>query len=331
MFSALISEDWDVFFQPLIHCIDPYDPALFLDMKISLQELILKKLPTFDPAKEAKFLTYLHHFIYDAFKTFRMQQESWKVTSLDIYKDIRRIAAIYNANSQDEKKTIEIFCEETGYKPETEERDLQEAIGIRARQTEKIIDWDENEPAIMEDIIPDGKGSLNHIVWNHWKGKVIRDAMEKQTWWEQTILKSRNAICSNCGGMMPKKEQFSFQEIGKRIMNGASEKGAEIAYHTALNRLAMQLIEDDACHIVDMHLENLEQAENKNAAATYRYRVDCDGEWGEIYFDFGNKRIKIQRLAEWDTTRSHKYAWRNVVVGMCKAPYLRPSRNAFCS
>jgi DNA-directed RNA polymerase specialized sigma subunit len=292
---------------------DPYDPALFLDMKLALQELILKKLPTFDPAKEAKFLTYLHQFIYDVFKTFRMNQESWKVKSLDIYKDIRRIAAIYNANAQDQDKTIEIFCEKTGLKPETAKRYLQEAIGIRARQTEKIIDWDENEQAIMEDVIPDDKGSLNHIVWNHWKGKVIRDAMEKLSWREQTILKARNAICSNCGGMMPKKDQYQFQEIGKRIMKGASDKGAEVAYHAALDRLAAQLIKDGSCCIVDLYLENLEQAENKNAAATYRYRVDCDGEWGEIYFDLENKKIKIQQLAEWDTTRSHKYAWK--VIG----------------
>ena len=305
---------------------DPYDPALFLDMKLALQELILKKLPTFDPSKEAKFLTYLHHFIYDTFKTFRMNQESWKVKSLDKYKDIRRIAAIYNANAQDEKKTIEIFCEETGCKPETAERDLQEAIGIRARQTEKIIDWDENEQAIMEDIIQDGKGSLNHIVWNHWKGRVIRDAMEKLSWREQTILRARNAICSNCGGMMPRKEQFQFQEIGKRIMNGASEKGAEVAYHAALDRLVAQLVEDGSCHIVDMHLENLEQAENKNAAATYRYRVDCDGEWGEIYFDFGNKRIKIKRLADWDTTRSHKYAWKVIGVVALKGDKELPEK-----
>ena len=305
---------------------DPYDPALFLDMKLALQELILKKLPTFDPSKEAKFLTYLHHFIYDTFKTFRMNQESWKVKSLDKYKDIRRIAAIYNANAQDEKKTIEIFCEETGCKPETAERDLQEAIGIRARQTEKIIDWDENEQAIMEDIIQDGKGSLNHIVWNHWKGKVIRDAMEKLSWREQTILRARNAICSNCGGMMPRKEQFQFQEIGKRIMNGASEKGAEVAYHAALDRVAAQLIDDGACHIVDLLLENLEQAENKNAAATYRYRVDCDGEWGEIYFDFGNKRIKIKRLADWDTTRSHKYAWKVIGVVALKGDKELPEK-----
>ena len=113
---------------------------------------------------------------------------------------------------------------------------------------------------------------------------------------------------------MPRKEQFSFQEISKRIMKGATDKGAEVAYHAALDRLAAQLVEDGSCHIVDLVLKNLEQAENKNAAATYLYRVDCDGKWGEIRFDFENKRIKIQRLAEWDTIKSHKYAWK--VIGL---------------
>ena len=134
--------------------------------------------------------------------------------------------------------------------------------------------------------------------------------------------------------MMPKKEQFQFQEIGKRIMNGASDKGAEVAYHAALDRLAAQLIEDGSCCIVDISLENREQAENKNAATTYRYRVDCGGEWGEIYFDFENKRIKIQRLAEWDTTRSHKYAWKVIGVialkGICH-PFEIPARLRICT
>ena len=68
--------------------LDPYDPVLFLDMKLALQELILKKLPTFDPSRDAKFLTYLHHFIYDTFKLFRMQQECWTIDSLDPVQDL---------------------------------------------------------------------------------------------------------------------------------------------------------------------------------------------------------------------------------------------------
>ena len=292
---------------------DAYDPALFLDMKLALQELILKKLPTFDPSRDAKFLTYLHHFIYDTFKTFRMQQECWTIDSLDTYKPTRRMAAIYNANGHDKKKAIEIFCQEAGYTQKKAEEYLAEAIGIRARQTEVIIDRDDNDIAIVEDIATDGKAALHHAVYNHWRGKEIRASLEKLPWREQTILKARNAICSDCGGMMPMEKRFRFQEIGIRIMNGASDKGAEIAYHAALDRLAVQLIEDGTCRIVDLVLKNLEQTENKKAAATYLYRVDCDGEWGEIHFDFENKRIKIRKLADWDTTKSHKYAWK--VIG----------------
>ena len=228
---------------------DIYDPALFLDMKLTLQELILKKLPTFDPSKDAKFLTYLHHFIYDTFKIFRMQQEHWIIDSLDIYKSIRRMAAIYKVNVHDKKKSIEIFCEETGYTQKIAEAYLAEAVGIRARQTEVIIDRDEDDIAIVEDIVSNGKTALHHAVYNHWRGTEIRASLEKLPWREQTILKARNAICSNCGGMMPMRERFRFQEIGIKIMNGASDKGLEIAYHTALDLLAAQLIEDGTCEL----------------------------------------------------------------------------------
>ena len=37
-------------------------------------------------------------------------------------------------------RTIEIFCQETGYTQKKAEEYLAEAIGIRARQTEVIID-----------------------------------------------------------------------------------------------------------------------------------------------------------------------------------------------
>ena len=228
---------------------DTYDPALFLDMKLALQELILKKLPTFDPTRDAKLLTYLHHFIYDTFKTFRMQQESWTIDSLDIYKSIRHMAAIYNANSHDKKKAIEIFCEQTGSTQKIAEAYLAEAIGIRARQTEVIINRDEDDIAIVEDIVSDDKTALHHAVYNHWRSKEIRASLEKLPWREQTILKARNAICSNCGGMMPMEKRFRFQEIGIKIMNGASDKGLEIAYHTALDLLAAQLIEDGTCEL----------------------------------------------------------------------------------
>ena len=64
----------------------------------------------------------------------------------------------------------------------------------------------------------------------------------------------------------------------------------------------------------------------KNAAATYLYQADCDGGWGEIYIDFENKYIKIQQLAEWDTTQSHKYAWKVISVIVRKEKSVLPQK-----
>ena len=55
---------------------DTYNPVQFLDMKLALQEVILKKLPSFDPSKGAKFLTYMYEFIEDTLISFRLRQES---------------------------------------------------------------------------------------------------------------------------------------------------------------------------------------------------------------------------------------------------------------
>lgn len=198
------------------------------------------------------------------------------------------------------------------YTPETAEEYLAEAIGIRARKTEVIIDRDDNDTAIVEDIIPDGMGSLPHIIHSNWFGKAIRQSFEKLPWLDETILKARNAICDNCGGVRPMKEQYSFREIS--LLNGTStDKAGELAYHAAVDRLAAQLIEDEVIRIVDLKLKKVVRRKKKNAAATYLYQADCDGEWGEIHFDFENKRIKIRKLADGDTTKSHKYAWK--VIG----------------
>ncbi len=184
---------------------------------------------------------------------------------------------------------------------------MQEAIGIRARQTEVVVGWDENEQEIMEDVIPDRMGDLHHIIHSNRFGKVIRQSFEKLPWLEQTILKARNAICDDCGGVMPWKEQYSYREIS--LLNGTTtDKAGELAYHAAVDLLAKQLIEDEAFRIVDLVLKEPKRPKKKNAAATYLYQADCDGEWGKIHIDFVNRKVKILELADWDLTRSRIYA-----------------------
>ena len=287
---------------------DTYDPSQFLDMKLACQEVILKKLPTFDPSKGAKFLTYMYQFIEDALISFRMRQESWTIDSLDIYKGIRRMAAIYNATSCDTPKAIEKFCKETGCQPKTAVEYLERAIGIRARQTEVIIDRDEDDEAIIEDVIPDSMGDLCYEISKQWLAQAVRDSFSKLSWRDQTMIKVRNAICWNCGGMQPMAERYSYKDISVQLMNGSSDGGAEKAYNAALARFTAQLIEDRVIRVVDLKLEKLTRRKKKIAAAIYRYQADCDGEWGEIQFAFEKRDAKIVQLADWDTSKTKLYA-----------------------
>ena len=290
--------------------IGTYDPAQFLNMKLACQEVILKKLPTFDPSKGAKFLTYMYQFIEDALISFRMRQESWTIDSLDIYKGIRRMAAIYNATSCDTPKAIEKFCKETGCQPKTAVEYLERAIGIRARQTEVIIDRDEDDEAIIEDVIPDSMGDLCYEISKQWLAQAVRDSFSKLSWRDQTMIEVRNAICWNCGGMQPMAERYSYKDISVQLMNGSSDGGAEKAYNAALARFTAQLIEDRVIRVVDLKLEKLTRRKKKIAAAIYRYQADCDGEWGEIQFAFEKRNAKIVQLADWDTSRTNLYAKR---------------------
>ena len=80
-----------------------------------------------------------------------------------------------------------------------------------------ILDWDENEKEVVEDIPPNRMGDLWYVLWNDWKLKAVRDSFEKPSWRDQTVLRTQNAICHNCGGIQPMKERYSFQEISNLI------------------------------------------------------------------------------------------------------------------
>ena len=70
------------------------------------------------------------------------------------------MAAIYNVSGGDTVKAMEKFCKETGCKPKTAAEYLELAVGIRARQTEILMNQDEEEEAIIEEVIPDAMGDL---------------------------------------------------------------------------------------------------------------------------------------------------------------------------
>ena len=105
-------------------------------------------------------------------------------------------------------------------------------------------------------------------------------------------------------------DSLLYKDISVQLMNGSSDGGAEKAYNTALTRFTSQLAEDNVIRVVEIKLEKVTRRKKKIATATYRYQADCDGEWGEIQFDFVKRKAEILCLADWDTSRTNLYAKR---------------------
>ena len=75
-----------------------------------------------------------------------------------------------------------------------------------------------------------------------------------------------------------------------------------------MEKLTVLLVEAGALHAARLKRELVKRAKKKIAAAVYEYQADCDGEWGEVQFDFVSGTAEIVRLAEWNTMNSHVFA-----------------------
>ncbi len=88
------------------------------------------------------------------------------------------------------------------------------------------------------------------------------------------------------------------------MFEGSTASGAERAYRKAADKLTELLVAEGALHAVRLKQKSKTKRKKKSAAAIYEYQADCDGEWGEISFDFENGTAEIIRLADWDTSKN---------------------------
>ena len=84
----------------------------------------------------------------------------------------------------------------------------------------------------------------------------------------------------------------------------------ERAYARVEDRLTKALVVAGELHAVELHLKSQKKRSKKIIVAVYKYLVDCDGAWGELYYDFKSGTTEIILLAEWDTVVSHRFAMR---------------------
>ena len=284
---------------------DQYDPERFLDIKLSCREAMLQKLPDYAPEKGAEYATYIYPFIRDAMLRFRMGEEQWSVSSLTSYKMLRTMAWLYH-NTKD---AIAEFSKKYNCDLALAEEYLKVVRGIRNQQPFFVTEQDEDGEETGEDVTRDYSWNYADILWDGIQAEKVRKAFEKLNYREQTLLEKRLAICMTCGRVGSWKNRPTFEELAV-MFEGSSASGAERAYRKAAEHLTLLLVENGGIHAVRLKQKSKTKRKKKIATAVYEYQADCDGEWGEILFDFENGTGSIVRLADWDTMISNVFAKR---------------------
>lgn len=288
--------------------IDRYDPLRFLDYKLSCVLAMLECLQNYAPDKGADFLTYAHHFIGNALLDCRRHEEGGSFQSLDEYKAARGIAWLYN-NS--EKSTKEVITEYAAQQKCSE--DLAAEYLTLARQNRSWVPFyasvqDEDSEETGEDVSRDDSWNYADILWNSIRADAVQTAFDKLGYREQVLLEGRNAICMTCGKVSPLNERVSFEELAIRF-EGSSTSGAERAYRRALDKLTRLLTEAGTIGCVELHQT---EQNKKSATATYEYKAvhqfsNDDDEWGILQFDFAKGTAEMAKLADGDTSLTHKF------------------------
>ena len=289
--------------------LDRYDPERFLNYKQNCVLAMLECLESYDPYKGAEFLTYAHHAIGNALIQCRMMEESGSFSSLDEYKRVRGIAWLYNETGKSKSEVVSEYAKKAGCSEETAEQYLTVAQLNRSQVSLYVTAQDEDGEESGEDVTRDDSWDYTAILWNGAQAEAVQTAFGKLTYREQRLLEERNAICMTCGRVSPLSKRKSFEELAV-MFEGSSASGAERAYRKAVEKLTVLLVEAGALHAVWLRRKSVKRIKKKIAAAVYEYQADCDGEWGEIQFDFENGTAEIIRLAEWDTMVSKVFAMR---------------------
>ena len=123
---------------------------------------------------------------------------------------------------------------------------------------------------------------------------------------EQTLLEKRLAICMTCGRVGSWKNRPTFEDLAV-MFEGGTASGAERAYRRAVDKVTELLVAKGALHAVRLKQKSKTKRKKNIAAAIYEYQADCDGEWGEISFNFENGTAEIIRLADWDTIKTNRF------------------------
>ena len=261
-----------------------FNPETFMDYKLDCAATMLERWEDFDAGKGIQFSTFAHHDVMNALLRARTLEEAGSFSNLDEYKEARRMGALMYGSSQ--REAVDEFIKKRG---------CLEATAIRFLKIAQLM---LSASSLENDAEASYSWDYVDVLWDGVRAEKVREAFAKLSFREQTLLEKRNAVCMTCGRVSPLSECASFEELAIEF-ESSSPRTAERAYRRAVEKLALNLVE-----LGELHAVRIERV----APGTYRYQADNDGEWGEFTLDLSTGELKINTLAELDTTKTHRFA-----------------------
>ena len=292
---------------------DRNDAERFLDYKLECMQMLLYGLAKYDPEQNADFPKYAAHYIRDGLLFSRVLEEAGSFSSLAEYRRVRQIGAIYNECNKNKAETVSRFTEKAGYNKTSETADELLTVAQLNRNIVPLYctRQDEDSEETGEDVTCDDRWDYAEILWNGIRAEKIQKAFDRLDYREQTILEKRLAICMTCGRVGAWENRATFEELAV-MFEGSTAGGAERSYKKAIEHLTEHLVSAGVLHAVCIKRKSKISRKGKVIAVTYAYRVDFDGEWGEIKMDFQKDEATIIQLAELDTVKTNRFARRAI-------------------
>lgn len=261
-----------------------FDAETFMDYKLACAAAMFERWDDFDASKGIKFATFVHHDVMNALLRARMLEEAGSFSNLDEYKAARRMGALMYGSTQSE--AVDEFIKKRGCSEAT------------ARRFLKIAQLMLSTTSLENDAEASYSWDYVDVLWDGVRAAKVRKAFAKLNFREQMLLEKRSAVCMTCGRVSPLSERASFEDLAIEF-ESSSPRTAERAYRRAVERLTLNLVE-----LGELHSVRIERV----VPGIYRYQADNDGEWGEFTLDLSTGELKINTLAELDTTKTHRFA-----------------------
>ena len=136
---------------------------------------------------------------------------------------------LYNNSGKSAKEVIAEYAAEQNCTEETAAEYLTIAKQNRSRVPFYATIHDEDSEETGEDVTRDDSLNYADILWNGIRADAVQAAFDKLSRKEKFFLEKRNAICMNCGRVMPWDERYSFEQLATAY-EYSTTSGAERAY-----------------------------------------------------------------------------------------------------